>query len=53
MIIKVTNNSDKLLQLKQSDRFAQGIFIPFGITVDDETTETRTGGFSSTNKKEG
>lgn len=50
IIIKVTNNSDKLLQLKQNDRFAQGIFIPFGITVDDEATEARTGGFGSTNK---
>ena len=53
IIIKVTNNSDKTLQLKQNDRFAQGIFIPFGITVDDEASEERTGGFGSTNKKAG
>ncbi|MBQ9035958.1 MAG: dUTP diphosphatase [Erysipelotrichaceae bacterium] len=50
IIIKVTNNSDKVLELKQGDRFAQGIFIPYGITVDDDSNEERTGGFGSTNK---
>lgn len=50
IIIKVTNNSDRVLELKQGDRFAQGIFIPYGITVDDESNEERTGGFGSTNK---
>ena len=30
--------------------FAQGIFIEYGITVDDEVTEIRNGGFGSTTK---
>ncbi len=51
IMIKMTNNGWKDLELKQNDRFAQGIFIPFGITVDDEATEERTGGFGSTDKK--
>ena len=31
--------------------FAQGIFLPFGITVDDEADGERTGGFGSTTEK--
>ncbi|MFR0923897.1 MAG: hypothetical protein ACLSGI_04145 [Butyricicoccaceae bacterium] len=33
------------------DGFAQGIFLPFGITVDDEADGERTGGFGSTTEK--
>lgn len=33
------------------DGFAQGIFMPFGITVDDDTDGVRDGGFGSTTKK--
>lgn len=50
IIIKITNHSDKTLSLKTNDRFAQGIFLPFGITYDDEATDVRTGGIGSTNK---
>lgn len=32
--------------------FAQGIFMEFGVTVDDDVTEERNGGFGSTTKKE-
>lgn len=32
------------------DGFAQGIFMPFGITVDDDTDGVRDGGFGSTTK---
>ncbi|MBR2686137.1 MAG: protease inhibitor I42 family protein [Erysipelotrichaceae bacterium] len=51
IIIKVTNHSDKTLSLKKGDRFVQGIFLPFGITEDDDATANRTGGFGSTNAK--
>ena len=34
--------------IKQGDKFAQGIFLPFGITEDDEADGVRTGGFGST-----
>ena len=52
IMIKVTNNSleNKTLELKKGDAFAQGIFMIYGITCDDETNEIRTGGFGSTNK---
>ena len=52
IMIKVTNNSleNKTLELKKGDAFAQGIFMVYGITCDDETNEIRTGGFGSTNK---
>lgn len=36
--------------LSKGDGFAQGIFTPFGITLDDEASEKRTGGFGSTTK---
>ncbi len=52
IMIKITNNSleNKTLELKKGDAFAQGIFMIYGITCDDETNEIRTGGFGSTNK---
>ena len=50
MFIKVTNDSreEKTLELSAGAAFAQGIFIPFGITVDDDCEEQRNGGFGST-----
>lgn len=51
IFIKVTNDShDKVLEVKQGDAFCQGIFIEYAVTEDDEVTETRDGGFGSTNK---
>lgn len=38
------------VSLSAGDGFAQGIFMPFGITADDAATEKRTGGFGSTSK---
>lgn len=34
--------------IKQGDKFAQGVFLPFGITEDDVADGIRTGGFGST-----
>lgn len=53
IFIKVTNCSyeDKIVSVKAGDGFAQGIFLPFGITEDDDVTEKRNGGFGSTDKK--
>lgn len=52
IFIKVTNDSkvSKSLSLKSFEGFAQGLFIQYGITVDDEVFEIRTGGFGSTTK---
>lgn len=38
------------LTLDAGDRFMQGIFVPYGITEDDETDGIRTGGFGSSGK---
>ena len=52
IFIKITNDSNegKVLELAEGNGFAQGIFLPFGITEDDEVTEIRNGGFGSTTK---
>lgn len=50
--IKMTNasNEGKTLSVKAGDAFAQGIFIEYGITYDDDVTDQRNGGFGSTNR---
>jgi len=52
IFIKITNDSNegKVLELKQGDGFAQGIFLEYGITVDDDANGVRNGGFGSTSK---
>jgi len=52
IFIKITNdtNENKTIELKKGNGFAQGIFLPFGITYDDNSTQTRNGGFGSTDK---
>ena len=48
--IKLTNDSrtGKTLTVKKGEGIAQGIFMPFGITEDDEACGIRNGGFGST-----
>lgn len=50
---KLTNDSKegKVVELKVGTGFMQGIFVEYGITVDDEATEIRNGGFGSTTNK--
>lgn len=50
IFIKMTNASDegKTLEVAQGDGFAQGIFLEYGITVDDDAQGLRNGGFGST-----
>ena len=52
IFIKLTNDSNegKTLELKAGSGFAQGIFVQYGITEDDEVSEVRNGGFGSTTK---
>lgn len=47
---KLTNDThdDKTIYLDFNDKFMQGIFLPYGITYDDNATETRNGGMGST-----
>jgi len=49
---KITNdsNEDKSVHLRLGDGFMQGIFVQYGVTVDDDATEARNGGFGSTGK---
>lgn len=50
IFIKITNDSNegKTVALKKGDGFAQGIFVEYGITIDDDATDVRNGGFGST-----
>lgn len=54
IMIKVTNCSGvgaatgKTLKISAGQGFAQGIFMPFGITMDDDTDKVRNGGLGST-----
>lgn len=46
--IGLVNGDIKDLEMEIGDRFVQGIFIPYGITDDDDVTAIRDGGFGST-----
>lgn len=51
IFIKLVNLSteDKTLHVNKGDAIAQGIFMPYDITIDDEASGIRTGGIGSTN----
>ena len=51
---KITNdsNENKTLTIPADTGFMQGIFVEYGITVDDDATEIRNGGFGSTTAKQ-
>ena len=51
IFIKITNLGDKPLTVEKGKAFAQGVFVEYGITIDDDATSLRTGGFGSTDKK--
>lgn len=50
IFIKLTNDSreGKTLEVAAGQGFAQGIFLQFGITQEDDVSEIRNGGFGST-----
>ena len=49
---KITNdtNEGKTVEIPAGTGFMQGIFVEYGITVDDEVTDVRNGGLGSTTK---
>lgn len=49
---KITNDSNegKILTIAKGTGFMQGIFVEYGITVDDAVDSVRNGGFGSTTK---
>lgn len=53
IFIKVTNdtNENRTIVMESSTGFAQGIFMQYGITDDDDATSVRNGGFGSTTGK--
>lgn len=52
IFLRMTNDNREGLGLRvpSGTAVAQGIFLPFGITVDDEVQTVRNGGFGSTTK---
>ena len=51
IFIKMTNCGNETLTVEKGKAFAQGVFLEYGITVDDDASACRTGGFGSTDKK--
>ena len=49
---KITNdsNEEKTVTIRAGEGFMQGIFVEYGITLDDDVTDVRNGGFGSTTK---
>ena len=50
---KITNDgkSGKTLSLGAGEAFVQGVFLPYGITENDDADGVRNGGFGSTTKR--
>jgi dUTP pyrophosphatase len=50
---RLTNDSKerKILEVQQGTGFMQGIFLPYGITIDDHVSSVRNGGFGSTDER--
>ena len=51
ILTKLTNCGSCDIHLPKGKSFTQGIFIPFGITFDDDAQGIRDGGFGSTDLK--
>ena len=52
IMAKITNDSNegKTVEISAGMGFIQGIFLEYGITVDDDVCEKRNGGFGSTTR---
>ena len=52
IFIKITNNTneDKVIEVKKGQGFAQGLFMQYSLTDDDDASAIRNGGFGSTTK---
>ena len=48
IFVKLFNAGDRAVSVTAGEAFAQGVFVPFGLTVDDAAEGERTGGFGST-----
>lgn len=54
IMLKLTNasNEGRTMTVRAGEAVAQGVFVEYGITVDDEACAQREGGFGSTDRKE-
>lgn len=50
IFVRMTNEGDKILTIAQGTAFAQGVFVRYLLTEDDDATATRNGGLGSTSK---
>lgn len=50
IFIKLCNEGDKTITVNPGDKIVQAIFLPFGVTYDDEESGVRDGGFGSTGR---
>lgn len=48
--VKLVNRGDKEFSAVSGDRICQGLFVPYGVTYDDNSEKIRTGGIGSTGK---
>ena len=53
IFLRMTNDNreGKGLRIPAGTAFAQGVFLPFGITLDDDVSTVRNGGLGSTTKR--
>lgn len=53
IMLKLTNasNEGRVLAVRAGDAVAQGVFMPYGVCVDDDVCTRREGGFGSTDSK--
>jgi len=50
IFVRLTNEGNKALTIERGTAFAQGIFVHYLLTEDDDATEQRNGGLGSTTK---
>ena len=50
-MVAFKNTTNRDVVIKPYERVAQGVFVKYYITDDDNTTEERTGGVGSTGRK--
>ena len=51
IFMKLFNAGDRTISVETGEAFAQGVFLPFGLTDDDDARGERSGGFGSTGAK--
>lgn len=49
IFVKLTNEGNKIVNVKAGEAVVQGVFVPFGIVTGDSASGVRVGGFGSTN----